>query len=126
MQVAKIIDAPLETVWQILVDTRLWPLWGSSIIAVDCPQRWIAQGVEGWVKTALRIWLPFKISSFDAPLCWNWDVAGIPATGHRLQRLGADRCELIFEVPYGIFFYAAICRRAMENIARLARERNQA
>jgi hypothetical protein len=115
MQVKKKINAPIETVWKILTDTQLWPVWGPSLTAVDCPQRYIFAGAEGWVKTSIGPWLPFVISRCQEPRYWDWSVAGIPATGHRLNALGQGRCELIFEMPLVVFPYAIICRGAAKN-----------
>ncbi len=120
MHVVKHIDAPVETVWTILIDTQLWPVWGPTVAAVDCPQRWISSGVKGRVKTALGFWLPFEITAFEEPVYWHWKVGGIPATGHRLIKVSPHSCQLIFEIPFNAFPYAIICRRAAENIARLA------
>ena len=120
MDVATEINAPCAQVWEILIDTRLWPEWGPSVRAVDCPGRWIEGGLSGRIKTAFGLWVPFEITDFEAPVYWHWKVAGIAATGHRLREVAPDRCELVFEIPYGAFPYAAVCRRAAGRIARLA------
>ncbi len=122
MQVKKSINAPIEMVWKILTDTQLWPVWGPSLSAINCPQRYISAGTKGQLKTSIGPWLPFVITRFEAPRYWNWAVAGIPATGHRLNALGPGRCELIFEMPLAVFPYALICRRAAKSIARLAED----
>lgn len=122
MNVTRKIDAPCERVWEILTDTRLWPRWGPSVIAVDASERWIKGGLTGRVKTALGFWVPFEITKFEPPVYWHWKVAGIPATGHRLRRLEAGCCELVFEIPYGAFPYAVVCRQAAGRIARLAEQ----
>ena len=122
MQVKMRINAPIKTVWKILTDTQLWAGWGPSLKAVDCPQRFITAGAKGRVKTSLGPWLPFVITRCEAPCYWKWAVAGIPATGHRLNELGPGRCELIFEMPLAVFPYALICRRAAKSIARLAED----
>ncbi len=119
MQVAKQINAPAEAVWNALVDTQQWPHWGPSVKAVECSQRIIAACVEGRVKSILGPWVPFMITRFEPLVYWDWKVAGIPATGHRVKRLGSGRCELIFEMPFVAFPYAVICRQAAERIARL-------
>lgn len=123
MRVSKRIGAPVEVVWKILIDTRLWSVWGPSVERVECPQRWISAGVKGRLKTAVGLWVPFEITVFEEPLYWDWKVAGIPATGHRLTAKGANNCELAFEIPCGAFLYAPICRRAAGNISRLATEK---
>ncbi|MDT8419526.1 MAG: SRPBCC family protein [Desulfuromonadales bacterium] len=120
MQISQPIEAPIEKVWDILTDTRQWPLWGPSISAVACSQRHITAGATGRVKTVIGIWVPFRILRFDPPSYWSWLVAGVPATGHRLQPLGPGRCALTFEVPAPVFPYALVCRRALNNISRLA------
>lgn len=122
MKITKTIAAPAEKVWDILTDTRLWPLWGPSVSAVDAPRRHLAAGLRGRVKTAVGLWLPFEITRFEAPSYWHWKVAGIAATGHRVTSLDPGRCELSFEVPLWAGPYALVCRLAAENIARLAGE----
>ena len=120
MKVSRIIKARPDAVWQVLIDTRLWPEWGPSVKAVETPQRFIAAGVDGRIKTFLGLWLRFEITAFEAPRYWHWSVAGLPATGHRVIPRGRSDCELIFEIPYGAVPYAAICQRAARRIARLA------
>lgn len=118
--VERIIEAPTARVWSIIVDTQLWPEWGPSVKRVDYDARWITLGARGRLQTPCGIWLPFVITIFEDHHYWGWKVAGIPATGHRLETLGPCRCKLSFEIPYGAFLYAAICMRAMERISRLA------
>ena len=125
MKVSRTIEAPAEEVWRVLIDTRLWPEWGPSVREVDSPERYIAAGVKGRIKTLFGIWLPFEITLFEPPTCWHWNVAGLPATGHRVVSHGRTGCELIFEVPYGAVPYAAVCRRAASRIARLAGDISQ-
>ena len=124
MQVSSLINAPIEIVWEILIDTRQWPLWGPSVSAVDCPKQYISAGMRGRVKTAVGIWVPFAITLFEPPTYWNWKVAGIPATGHRLKKFGPRSCEVIFEMPIAAFPYALVCRQALSRIARLAKEKS--
>ena len=119
MQVNKMINAPLESVWEILTDTWQWPAWGPSVSRVDCPQRYIYSGLQGRLRTAVGIWVSFEITSCEAPVFWNWKVAGVAATGHRLIKLTDCSCELIFELPFVAFPYALICRWAVNRIARL-------
>jgi len=120
MQVSKKIDAPLERVWEILTDTRQWPAWGPSVLHVDSPQRYICFGLQGRLKTAVGIWVSFEITNCEASVFWDWKVAGFAATGHRLNKLNENSCELIFELPFTAFPYALICRQAANRIARLA------
>lgn len=124
MQVTKTINASTEGVWEILIDTSLWPVWGPSVQAVDCSQRYISAGVKGRLKTALGLWADFEITAYEPLRYWGWKVAGIPATGHRLRRLAGETCELIFEMPFVAFPYALICRQALNRIARLTENVN--
>jgi hypothetical protein len=110
MEVAIDIDAPAEAVWNLLVDTGRWPEWGPSVLAVDCRERLIRAGTVGRLRTPLGIWIPFVITDFDAPRLWRWRVAGMPATGHRIESLDAERTRLVFELPAIAFPYAAVCR----------------
>jgi len=124
MKVTRVINASAERVWEILTDTRLWPVWGPSVQAVDCAHRHISAGVSGRIKTAIGLWADFKITEYQPQSYWGWKVAGVPATGHRLRRVSAASCELIFEMPFVAFPYALICRQAANRIARLAEDTN--
>ena len=122
MQVSKVISAPLENVWQVLIDTRQWPIWGPSVKSVACSQQYISAGLKGKIETAIGIWINFEVTSFEPLSYWHWKVAGILATGHRLKKLGDISCELIFELPLAAFPYALICRQAVNRIAQLAQD----
>ncbi|NJN46223.1 MAG: hypothetical protein HC808_06815 [Candidatus Competibacteraceae bacterium] len=117
IQVNRIINAPVDRVWNILTDTHQWLHWGPSVRAVDCADRFIRKGSCGRVLTALGFWAPFAITDFDQDHYWSWRVFGIPATGHKVEVLGMDRCQLIFEVPFVAAPYATICKIAMKRIA---------
>lgn len=121
MHVARTIDAPVDLVWRILVDTERWPQWGPSVVDVDYGQRWLEQGATGRVKTVLGVWLPFEVTVFEPLEYWFWNVAGMPATGHRLTTLSAQQSKLSFEFPALVFFYGLICNKALQNIDVLAR-----
>jgi len=122
MQVSQVINAPVEKVWQVLIDTRQWPLWGPSVKAVACSQQCISAGLKGKVQTVIGIWITFEITNFEPLSYWHWKVAGIPATGHQLKKISDTSCELIFELPLVAFPYAVICRRAAKRIAQLAQD----
>jgi len=120
MQVVRTINAPLDKVWEILTDTRQWPIWGPSVCHVDSPKRYIYSGLQGRLKTIVGVWVTFEITNCEAPFFWDWKVAGFTATGHRLRKLNENKCELIFELPFAVFPYALICRQAANRIACLA------
>ncbi|SHJ04379.1 Polyketide cyclase / dehydrase and lipid transport [Malonomonas rubra DSM 5091] len=120
MQVSRRINAPPQRVWEILIDTEQWPVWGPSVTAVDFPKRWIEAGSAGRIKTAIGLWSEFEITDFELMQYWGWKVAGLTATGHRLIAHGDEHCELVFELPFIALPYALICRQAANRIARMA------
>ena len=119
MQVSRIIDSPAEQVWWILTDTHCWPVWGPSVRAVDCTDRYIRTGSKGRVLMAIGLWADFQITAFEEGRYWSWRVYGIAATGHRVQSLGPNRCRVIFEVPLFAAPYVLICKLALQRIAKM-------
>jgi len=123
METAILIDAPLKTIWEIVTDTHCWPIWGPSVKAVRCKDRFIQPGTTGSVKTALGFWVPFEITDFVPGKKWSWRVANIPATGHRVEAISPERCRLIFEVVGIAAPYLLICKIAARRIKRIAESR---
>lgn len=119
MDVARTVNAPCEAVWSLLTDTEQWPRWGPSVTAVRCAERFIRDGSRGAVRTPAGIWLPFEITGFSPMRHWRWRVAGLPATGHRVEPRQDGTCRLVFEVPLLAAPYGAICLLAAARIARL-------
>lgn len=115
------IAARAEEAWDLLTDTARWPEWGPSIRAVECSTRRIGPGSEGRVQIALGPWLPFRITDWEEGRAWRWSVAGVPATGHRVEPLGLERCEVIFEVPVWAPLYLPVCAAALGRIDALLR-----
>jgi len=111
-------------VWSILTDTHLWPVWGPSVTRVESTTRFITADSRGRVRTAVGLWLPFEITGFDDGRFWTWRVAGMRATGHRVEALGDDRCRLSFEVPAAIAPYLVVCGIACRRIRALANTRS--
>ena len=79
-------------------------------------------GSIGRVRTAVRVWLRFEITEFAESRFWSWRVAGIPATGHRVKPIDAERCELSFEVPMLVAPYATVCAIALRRMERICTE----
>ncbi|MFC7222414.1 SRPBCC family protein [Halalkalicoccus sp. GCM10025322] len=116
LEVGRRIDAPAEEVWDVLVDTRRWPEWGPSIRRVECSDRRIRTGSAGRLWTVGGLELPFEITTCE-DRHWSWRVAGVSATGHRVERL--DRgCRVVFELPVIAAGYASVCCIALSRIAR--------
>jgi len=122
MHVAKKIDAPADIVWRILIDSARWPQWGPSVVQVDYYPRWIEAGAIGRIKTVLGFWLPFEVTVFEPREYWHWNVAGVPATGHRIKALSESQSQLSFEFPSLAFPYGVVCKKALENIDLLAKK----
>ena len=116
--VSRAIEASRATVWDVFRDTELWPVWGPSVSAVDSSVRYVESGTTGRVRTPLG-WAPFEVTTCDG-FRWTWDVAGVPATGHRVESDGDGACRAGFEVPPLVAPYAVVCRRALREIELLA------
>jgi hypothetical protein len=116
-EVSRSFRTPCIQIWELLTDTTAWPQWGPSVKTVECRDRFIRQGTKGRVKTAAGFWLPFIINGYEEGRFWSWKVAGIPATGHRVEPQEDGNCQLTFEVPLLTAPYAYICKIALERIA---------
>ncbi len=113
------ISASNQQVWDILVDTAMWSVWGPSVVAVDCPQQYIMAGCRGRVKTVAGFWVPFAIISFDEPHHWSWRIGTVRATGHSTIRLDDNSCRLSFDMPWWAIFYLPVCYVALRRIEKL-------
>ena len=120
MDVAREIEAPAERLWALLADPQRWVDWGPSVREVEAGAGPVEPGKRGRVRTAVGVWLPFEITAVDAGRSWSWRVAGVEATGHRVEPLGATRCRVVFVVPGWAFPYGLVCRVALDRLARLA------
>ena len=116
------INAPVEKVWEVMVDTNCWLKWGPSVQAVDCPEQYIKKGTKGRIQTTLGIWVPFEITEFEDNESWSWKISGFQATGHRLERIDYNQCRLIFEVPVLAAPYALVCKLATYRIEKLVKQ----
>jgi hypothetical protein len=116
--VSRPIDAPADSVWELLVDTRRWPEWGPSVTDVECPDRLLSAGSTGRVRTIAGVWVPFTVTSWEE-YRWTWRIGPIPATGHRVDPAGGH-CRAAFEVPIFAAPYVPICWLALRTIDRLA------
>lgn len=117
LEVDRRIDAPAEAAWDVLVDTRRWPEWGPSIRRVECSDRRIRAGSTGRLWTVGGLELPFEVTTFEDRR-WGWEVAGVPATGHRSEDAGRG-CRVVFELPVFAAGYVPVCLLALSRIAAL-------
>jgi len=111
--------APASAAWELLTDTARWSQWGPSVSRVESAEQQIGPGSTGRIQTIIGVWLPFRVTGFAAGHRWDWEVAGIPATGHRVEPLGPDRCRVVFEVPLLAAPYLPICRLAAGRIRNI-------
>ncbi|WP_180271735.1 SRPBCC family protein [Halorubrum persicum] len=104
---------------ETLRDTRRWPDWGPAIDAVESDDRYVTRGTTGRVRVG-GAWLPFRVTACNGRR-WDWRVAGIPATGHRVDSYAgdADRSRVVVEVPAVAAWYVPVCRRALDRFAAL-------
>jgi len=109
---------------EALRDTRRWPDWGPAIDAVESDDRHVTRGTTGRVRVA-GAWLPFRVTACNGRR-WDWRVAGIPATGHRVDGYAgeSERSRVVVEVPLAAAWYVPVCRRALDRFAALVEERS--
>ena len=79
-------------------------------------------GARGRVRTPVGGWLPFEVTAVEPGHRWSWRVGGVPATGHRVDPLGATRSRLVIEVPWWAAPYVVVCRVALRRLAVVAEE----
>lgn len=116
------VAARPERVWDLLVDVRWWPRWGPSVrcAELDGGATRLGPGATGRVWGPAGPGAPFRVTAFEEGRRWAWEVAGVGATEHVVQALGAERCRLGFGVPWPAAPYLAVCRVAAGRIRRLA------
>ena len=118
LTVSRVVAAPPEVVWGLVAHTRHWPAWGPSVRAVDPADAVVAPGLTGRVRTAVGPWIGFRVTAVEPGRSWAWSVAGVPATGHRVEP-HPDGSRVTFTVPWWAAPYAAVCAVALRRIGRL-------
>ena len=113
-----------QVAWHLLIDANEWSRWGPSVRAVDTPEWLIGPGMRGRVQTSVGLWLPFEITDWVPGAAWAWRVAGIEATGHRVEPLGPAHCRVSFLVPRWAPLYRPVCMAALHRIAERAKAAN--
>ena len=114
------IDAPAEVLWHLLTDLERWPDWGPSVRSAALDGENLERGATGTVTTAVGIDLNFEITDHADGSSWAWKVAGIPATHHRVEPLGPNRCRVGFGVPWAATPYLAVCELALRRLEVMA------
>lgn len=122
--VSRKINAPVETVWDMLTMLEEWPKWGLTVSAAELfglgP---LTLGSQGKVWTAVGVALPFEITEFEPGRRWGWSVAGVPATKHGVDPTGG-RCRVWMSSPMWAPAYLPVLAVALRRIDRLATRRH--
>lgn len=118
--VDRLIAASPRAAWELLTDLDAWPQWGPSISGaeLDQPYQELTKGATGVVSTSVRVKLPFEITEFDPGTYWEWKVAGVPATSHRVTPEGRGS-RVAMGVPWWAPAYLTVCSIALRRIENL-------
>ncbi|NNC91479.1 MAG: SRPBCC family protein [Acidimicrobiia bacterium] len=114
------IPAPSDHVWALITEYRSWPAWGISIRAVESDSIRVESEGTGRVKTIAGFWLPFSICEVDPGRSWLWEVAGIGATGHHVERIDDNQTLATFTVPWIVAPYLLILHVSLRRLRKLA------
>lgn len=106
-----------EVVWDVISRLEHWPAWGSTITAVEPSSGRVQPGLTGRVKTVAGPWLSFEVTDVTEGESWDWRVAGIPATGHRVEPT-EEGSRVTFTAPIWAPFYLPVLIRALRRIER--------
>jgi hypothetical protein len=119
LRVSRVVAAPVDVVWTVLISVDQWPKWGPSVRAVECETPRIAAGTRGHIVTAVGLRLPFEITRFDPGHAWWWKVGGMQATDHAVEPTPTGT-RISFGVPWPAAPYLTICAVALRRIEQLA------
>ena len=75
----------------------------------------LALHATGTVHTSVGFSVPFVVTEFEPGRHWAWQVAGIPATHHRVEPVG-DSSRVSMAVPSWAGAYLAVCSIALRRI----------
>jgi uncharacterized protein YndB with AHSA1/START domain len=118
LEAARHVDAAPAAAWRLLAEPAQWPSWGPAVRAVACRDERLRTGTTGRLRTPVGAWVPFTVTSVDPGHRWTWRVAGIPATGHRVEP-GPNGCRVVFELPTWAVGYLPVCELALRRMERL-------
>ena len=119
----RVIDAPAEVVWDLIVDPVAWPRWGPSVRRAVLDDDRLRQGSRGTVTTVVGVDVPFEVVAFEQGSHWSWAIAGVGATDHEVRACGPGRCRAGIGVPWLAAPYLAVCRVALRRLESLALQR---
>lgn len=120
------VSAPAADAWELLCDTHRWDEWSPTVTGVDATGRRLDETTAGALTTVGGLRIPFRIAEYDPErMRWTWRVARIPASGHRVDDLGAGRSRIAFELPPTAAGYAPICLRGLEALERILEDERE-
>jgi uncharacterized protein YndB with AHSA1/START domain len=114
------IEAPAETLWDVLTDPQQWADWGPTVAGAELRSEQFELGATGTITSIVGVEFTFEITDFDPGARWAWRVAGVPATDHTVETLGVDRCRVGFGVPWAAAAYLGVCHLALQRLERIA------
>ncbi|ORB29234.1 SRPBCC family protein [Mycolicibacterium parafortuitum] len=117
--VDRTLQAPADTVWQILTDLEAWPRWGLTVNKAELDGAAFELGATGRVWTPLGVPLPFMISELDQGRTWAWNVAGVPATRHGVEPLD-DGSRVWMSAPVWAPAYLPVLSLALHRIDEMS------
>ena len=106
------LASPPAVVWDLISSFECWPAWGVTITAVEPSTGRVRPQMKGRVKTVAGLWLPFEITGVIDGESWSWKVAGVPATGHRVEPVDQG-CRVTFTAPIWAPFYLPVLSKAL-------------
>ena len=72
----RVIEAPIERAWELLIELEQWPKWGPSVTGMRTSagegSRWLSRGLKGEVQLAGLVWAPFVVTDFEPLRRWRW------------------------------------------------------
>ncbi|OBK15776.1 polyketide cyclase [Mycobacterium asiaticum] len=120
LSVHRVIAAPPQALWELLVDLDAWPQWGPTIARaeLDRPYQELELGATGTVQTPVLVGVPFVVTEFDPGRFWAWKVAGIPATSHRVDPT-EQGARVTMAVPWWAAPYLSVCSVALRRMEKM-------
>jgi uncharacterized protein YndB with AHSA1/START domain len=114
------IDAPAEALWDLLTDPQRWADWGPTVVRAELRSEQFEEGATGIVTTFVGVDVNFEVTAYDDGVSWAWKIAGVTATDHTVEPLGADRCRVGFGVPWAAAPYLSVCQLALQRLEQIA------
>jgi uncharacterized protein YndB with AHSA1/START domain len=86
------IEAPAETVWNVMTALDKWPKWGPTVSGAELTSAGpLRLGSRGKVWTPAGVPLPFEITEFEPGRMWVsspvWAPAYVPVLAIALPRI---------------------------------------